>query len=348
MFTISQKNASVTPNASGKTYGASDPALTGTLSGFLAGDNVTAAYSYPHNRQPDNNVGNYTISATLSPAGVLGNYSITYNTATFTISQKNASVTPNASGKTYGDNDPTLTGTLSGFLAGDGVTAAYGYPHNRQPDNNVGNYTISAILNSTNNGLGNYNITYNTATFTISQKIASVTPTASKKTYGSSDPTLTGNLTGFLAGDNVTAAYDYNHSTSDPKTQPAGIYTISATLNSTNNGLGNYNITHNTATFTIYLKITGSITGVHMEFVPYKTDLTVSGSPSNPAKYTWTVSGLPKGLSYNKTGPTCVISGTPKMQGKGFSTITVVAKDGDKNISDPTSYTFMFSILLRG
>ena len=31
------------------------------------------------------NVGSYTISATLSPSGVLGNYNITYNTATFTI-----------------------------------------------------------------------------------------------------------------------------------------------------------------------------------------------------------------------------------------------------------------------
>ena len=40
--------------------------------------------------------GPYTISATLSPAGVLGNYTITYNTASFTINPATASVTPNA------------------------------------------------------------------------------------------------------------------------------------------------------------------------------------------------------------------------------------------------------------
>ena len=31
--------------------------------------------------------GPYTISATLSPAGVLSNYNITYNTASFTINR---------------------------------------------------------------------------------------------------------------------------------------------------------------------------------------------------------------------------------------------------------------------
>ena len=40
--------------------------------------------------------GPYTISATLSPAGLLDNYAITYNTAGFSITARSASVTPNA------------------------------------------------------------------------------------------------------------------------------------------------------------------------------------------------------------------------------------------------------------
>ena len=62
-------------------YGAADPVLSGTLSGFLAADDVTATYS----RTARQTVATYTLSATLSPAGVLGNYNITYNTANFTI-----------------------------------------------------------------------------------------------------------------------------------------------------------------------------------------------------------------------------------------------------------------------
>ena len=123
VFAIDPKPASVTPNAANKTYGDADPAFTGSLSGFLAGDGVTATYS----RTAGETVGGspYTISATLSPAGVLGNYAITYNTAGFTINRKSASVRPNAAGKTYGSSNPSLTGTMSGFLDADGVTAAY-------------------------------------------------------------------------------------------------------------------------------------------------------------------------------------------------------------------------------
>ena len=92
--TITAKPASVTPDAASKTYGSADPALTGTLSGFLEGDAVTASYS----RTAGESVAGspYTISATLSPAGVLGNYTITSNTADFTINKATASVTPSA------------------------------------------------------------------------------------------------------------------------------------------------------------------------------------------------------------------------------------------------------------
>lgn len=81
-FNIDRRPASVTPDAAAKTYGAPDPVLTGVLSGFLAADGVTATYI----RTAGESVGSYTISATLNPASQLVNYSITHDTATFTIS----------------------------------------------------------------------------------------------------------------------------------------------------------------------------------------------------------------------------------------------------------------------
>src|SRR6185436_5301909 len=210
-----------TPNAASKTYGTGDPALTGTLAGFLAGDGVTASYS----RIAGETVvgGPYTISATLSPVGVLANYTITYNTASFTIDKALASVTPNGASKTYGTGDPALTGTLAGFLAGDGVTASY----SRIAGETVvgGPYTISAALSPVG-VLANYTITYNTASFTIDKALASVTPNAASKTYGTADPSFSGTLTGFLAGDGVTASY----SRIVGETVVGGPYTISAAL----------------------------------------------------------------------------------------------------------------------
>ncbi len=67
----------------------------------------------------------YIISATLSPTAVLSNYDITYKTANFNITPKTASVTPIASGKTYGDPDPAFTGTLTGLREADNVMATY-------------------------------------------------------------------------------------------------------------------------------------------------------------------------------------------------------------------------------
>ncbi|PYR36162.1 MAG: hypothetical protein DMF90_11100, partial [Acidobacteria bacterium] len=240
-FTITPKTASVTPDAATKVYGDANPALAGTLSGFLAGDGVTATYS----RTAGETVGGgpYTISATLNPAAVLSNYSITYNTANFTINAKTASVTPSAASKTYSYADPAFSGTLSGFLAADNVAATYS---RTTGETVVGSpYTISATL-SPAAVLSNYSITYNTANFTINAKAASVTPNAAGKTYGDADPVLSGSLSGFLAGDAVTATY----SRATGETVSGSPYAISATL-SPSGVLGNYTITYNTANFAI-------------------------------------------------------------------------------------------------
>src|SRR6185436_5323141 len=241
LFTIKKRPASVTPNAADKFYGDADPALSGTLNGFLAADGVTATYS----RTVGETVAGspYTISAVLSPAAVLGNYEITYNTALFTIKKRPASVTPNAADKFYGDADPALSGTLNGFLAADGVTATY----SRTVGETVAGspYTISAVL-SPAAVLGNYEITYNTALFTIKKRPASVTPNAADKFYGDADPALSGTLNGFLAADGVTAPY----SRTVGETVAGSPYTISAVL-SPAAVLGNYEITYNTALFTI-------------------------------------------------------------------------------------------------
>jgi hypothetical protein len=193
---VNKANASVTPATAGKTYGTADPALTGTLSGFVPADNVTATYS----RTAGETVagGPYSISATLSPASVLGNYNITYNTASFTINQANASVTPNPAGKTYGTADPTITGMLSGFLAADTVNASY----SRTAGETVAGspYTISATL-SPASVLGNYNITYNTANFTITPAPLTITANSKSKVFGAPLPTLDVAYNGFVSGE---------------------------------------------------------------------------------------------------------------------------------------------------
>src|SRR5204862_1782444 len=70
----------------------------------------------------------YHIAAALSAAaGALANYTVTNAGNDFTINPRAATWTTNASSKTYGNADPSplTTGSGSGFLAADGVTASY-------------------------------------------------------------------------------------------------------------------------------------------------------------------------------------------------------------------------------
>jgi hypothetical protein len=267
---INQAPASVTANPASKTYGTADPPFTGTLAGFVASDNVTAAYS----RTPGETVAGspYTISATLSPMPVLANYAIAYNTANFTILKANASVTPNANSKTYGTPDPApiTTGTLTGFLAADGVTATYA---RILGEDVVGSpYTISASLTPAG-VLGNYNITSSSAGFTINPAVATVVLNDMTQTYTGSP--LTPSVSTIPPGIAVSLA-------GAPDTN-AGSYPVTAMVtnpNYTGASGGAFVVTQAPATVT-FSNLTQTFTG----------------SPLSP-----TVTTNPAGLAYSFTG----------------------------------------------
>jgi hypothetical protein len=207
--------ASVTPTAAGKAFGAADPALVGTLVGFLVGDGVTATYS----RVAGEAVGTYVISATLAPAGVLGNYAITYNTASFTIGQAAQTITFGAlSAKTYGDAPFVVSAT--GGASGNAVTFA------ASP---AGVCTVSGAT-VTLTGVGTCTITASQAgnasyaaaadvvqSFAVAQAEQAITFGAlSAKTYG--DAPFAVSATGGASGNVVTFA-----------ASPAGVCTVSGT-----------------------------------------------------------------------------------------------------------------------
>jgi hypothetical protein len=219
----------VTANNQSMTYGDPLSAYTYTITGFVNSDTqataVTGVPSLTTSPVQPVNAGTYAITAAQGSLGA-SNYLFTFAPGTLTINKANASVTPNPSTKVYGTADPTLTGSRTGFLSADNVTATY----SRTPGETAtgGPYTISAAL-SPAAVLSNYNITYDTASFTITQASASVTPNAASKAYGTADPALTGTLTGFLAGDNVTATY----SRAAGETVSGGPYAITAVLSPT-------------------------------------------------------------------------------------------------------------------
>jgi hypothetical protein len=239
-LTINEKAASVTPNAASKTYGEADPTLTGTLSGFLPGDGVSATYS----RLPGEGVAGspYTISATLSPGGVLGNYDITYNTANFTITARPITVTADAKSKVYGAGDPALTYqiTSGSLVGGDSFSGSL----TRDAGENVGSY---AILQGTLALSGNYDLSYVGNNLTITK----ATPSFSDLTA----PTICYRTGPTSLGDAIAAGSLYPSGnvriTSNGVSQSApinsGTGTFSSSFSTYTYGAGSYNIAYDYA-----------------------------------------------------------------------------------------------------
>ena len=137
-----------------KTYGAANPAFSATVAGTVNGDALN--YTLATTATTASGVGLYPITVTL---GLNPNYSVTPTNGTLTVGQATATVTANPATKVYGTADPILTGTLSGFLPADGITATY----RRMSGETVAGspYTISATLSPTA-AVANYSITYKT------------------------------------------------------------------------------------------------------------------------------------------------------------------------------------------
>ena len=202
-LTITAVTLTYTANTASRAYGSANPAFSGSVTGFVNGDTqasaTTGTLTFTSPATTGSSVGSYAIDGSGLTANN-GNYTFVQaagNATALTITAAPASVTPNAATKVYGTADPTFTGTLSGFLSGDGVTATY----SRAPaGQSVASYTISATLNATGL-LSNYNITYNTAQFTITPASLSITASNGSMTYGGTVPTITASYTGFVNGD---------------------------------------------------------------------------------------------------------------------------------------------------
>ncbi|MCP2045020.1 MBG domain-containing protein [Pontibacter sp. HSC-36F09] len=271
---ITRKTASVTPIANSKTYGASDPALEGELEDFLASDKVTASYS----RLAGETVvgGPYAITATLSPADVLSNYEITYNTAEFTITKADLVVTADAAEKVYGDANPTFTGTITGIRNNDDISASYTTVAAETSE--IGEYDISPLLSG--DALTNYTVTSTNGTLTVLKAGLAVVAHDKARIFGVANPVLDGTLTGIKNGDAITAIYN----TAADEASNVGTYSITASLVDSNNKLRNYTVSNTSGTLTIIQAPASiAVTGLSKTYNRAEQAATVTTSPEGLA-----------------------------------------------------------------
>lgn len=110
---VTKAALSVSADNASRTYGAANPAFTGTIAGLLNSDNITASYSSSADAQ--SNVGSYDIVVSLNnPDGRLANYDVTVSNGTLTVGAASTatSLSASKSSANFGDS-VTFTATVS-------------------------------------------------------------------------------------------------------------------------------------------------------------------------------------------------------------------------------------------
>ncbi len=326
ILTVNKAPLTITANNQNKPYGATNPVLTASYTGFVNGDTYTSLTT-----QPTINTTATTASATGTyPISISGatsnNYTITSTAGTLTVVQGSQSVTFNSlAAKTYGDADFTLSGTSSSglpvvYTSSDASIATV-------TGNNVhilkaGSVTITA----SQAGNSNYNAATSVQqTFTINPAALTISADNQSKAYNTANPVLTVSYSGFVNGDTpASLTTQPTASTTATTASSVGTYPISVSGAANNN----YTITYVNGVFTIG-QSTPTVTFNALSAKTYgDADFTLAASSSNGLPITYT--------SSNPTVATVDASGTVHILSAGTAVITAV-QAGNANYSPSNS-----------
>ncbi len=191
----------------------------------------------------------YAITSSNATGGTFstGNYTITYNNGSLTVSPAGLTVTADNKTREYGLANPTLAGVLSGFVNGDTASVVSGltYDTSAVVGSNVGGYAIT----SSGGTATNYTITTRSdGTLTITQAPLTVTADNANREYGLANPVFTGTLTGFRNSETTSVVSGLTYGTTAAQGSNVGGYSIT----SSGGTATNYTITtRNDGTLTI-------------------------------------------------------------------------------------------------
>ena len=281
--------------------------------------------------------GSYTLNVVFTPTNTT-TYKTATDSVTLTINKTALTVTVNPATSVYGATFPTFTGTVSGVVAGDGITATYSTT--ATPTSPAGgNYVITATLNDPNSKLGYYTVTNTPAALTITKATSAVSVSSN------SNPVLVQNSVTLTATVTSAAGTPTGSVTFLDGTTPIGTGTVGsgglATLAISTLAVGSHSITAVYSGDTDFVTATSSaLTQAVLDF-----NLTISiGSsggtagvtsvtalPGGVAVYTFTLS--PVGATTFPATVTLSASGLPTGATYTFSPATLAAGSGSTQVT---------------
>jgi hypothetical protein len=296
-LTVDKAALSVAANNQTMTFGGALPALTGTLTGVLPGDSITATYATKATASSP--AGQYPITATLAdPNSKLGNYTVTSTPGTLTIGKATPTITwATPAAITYGTalGSKQLDATAS-------VAGSFAYSPAAGTVLPAGSQKLSATFTPTDaadytTATTSVNITVNQATPTAKVSSTAGTPTGSVNFFNGTTQLGSATLSGGMATYTTSAL-------------TAGSYTITAQYAGDSNftSATSNAVTETVASFAIATPSGGSTSSTVSPGGTATYNLSVTPPGNNPV--TFSVTGMPSGAT-SSFSPSTVPAGAP-------------------------------------
>ena len=321
-FTISKANLTVAAENKTKVYGANNPSLTITITGFVNNENADVITTMPvvsTSVTTTSGVGTYSITAS---GGLSNNYDFVYTEGAFTVTKANLNVTAENKTKVYGSPIPNLSLTYLGFVNNDLPTSLTSYPIASTvatTTSSVGTYSITAIGGASNN----YNFVYNAGILTVTKATLTVTAGNITKVYGAVNPPFSLTPSGFVNGESPAVLLTSPTASTTATTASAvGSYSINVAGGVSNN----YNFVYNAGT----LIVTKAILNVTPDV---KTKVYGSSNPALSLTYSGFVNNETDAVLATKPAAATTVSAI-----SGVGTYSITASGGVSN-----NYDFIYT-----
>ena len=185
-----------------KAYGATDPVLSFTASGFQFSDTQASVLTGALTRAPGESVTGGPYAITQGTLAANANYTIGFTGSTLTITPAALTIAAQAKSKSYGATDPALTFTISGLQFSDPQASVLTGALTRAAGESVAGSPY-AITQGTLAANGNYAIAFTGNTLAITPATLFITADSKSKIFGATDPILTVTYAGFVNGESA-------------------------------------------------------------------------------------------------------------------------------------------------
>jgi hypothetical protein len=210
-FAIAQAALAVMADPKSRTYGATNPPLTGVLTGVQYSDNISAVYTTAATQSSP--VGVYSIVPSLNdPNNKLPNYQLSTTNGSLAVSAAALSVTASNASRLSGQSNPVFTGSIVGLQNNDNISAVYTTAATQSSP--AGSYAITPVLSDPDNKLPNYQLSTTNGVLTVTN--APVAPRITDISVSEAN-LLTLSFTTVAGG---SYRIEYKHSLTDPAWTP--------------------------------------------------------------------------------------------------------------------------------